>query len=210
MDFNDYNVKIIPPIVPTMPTKNNTRQNRDDRRQRSRLKSNMYLNEQEKDTFIPSDNSYTLYNNKGQLYASTIKKNAAMNKVIVLEDQRTNISDSPILLKKDERNLINAPEYARTFLPLDKLPEDNRFKSLFYNDINCELSHPNHDVSTTLLTPMYCSYDSYSSFVNRDPRNSMFRELTEEKPRLICRTMKELQDKYFNAPEYIDFKDAKI
>lgn len=104
----------------------------------------------------------------------------------------------------------NEQEYARTFLQLDDLPKDNRFRNLFHSTQNSITSHPNRDVSMTLLTPMYNSYESYSSFLNQDPRNTMYQELVHDKPRLICHTVKELQDKYFEPPEYIKFIDSRV
>lgn len=143
-------------------------------------------------------------------YNNEFNKLAFLEKTIILEDHRTNADPNNRVQKRVVRIDKNEPEYARTFLILKDLPEDNRFKNLFDADRNSIISHPNRDVSMTLLTPMYASYESYSSFLNQNPQNTMYQELTQDKPRLVCHTVKELQDKYFEKPDYIKFIDSRV
>ena len=137
----------------------------------------------------------TLYNNKGVLYADEKSKESTFRKYLTAE------------LDKIINEEHSGQEYARTFLPVQDLYEynyeSNRFKNLI-NDIN---SYLDMNVRGTLLTsPLYGSDNSYSSYINQNPRNELYQQVINNKLKQEVHTVKDLNEKYFLEPTYTSLK----
>lgn len=205
MDFSNFDIKIINPIAPI--TNNNKKQK--DEKQKSRLKQ-FYKITDKQDTYTPSDSFVpstpnSLYNAKGQIYAnSNFYKHltAELNKIINL--------DEPDKIE-DARTEVKGPEYARTFLVLEDLPQDNRFKYLFDDSKIIDKTVNNLDIRTTLpYTPCYMSDSSYSVYVNQNPNSEMYQQTVNNQPKQVIHNIKDYTEKYFQPTEYTSFKEHKI
>ena len=65
------------------------------------------------------------------------------------------------------------------------------------------LRRNNPNVRMVLLTsPLYGGENSYSSYINQNPNNEMFRHMIYDKPRLIVKNTNDFYDKYFENDNF--------
>jgi len=200
MDFK-VNTKKVNPILPSSPPKNN-RQNKEHQHQYIFPKKKSISDDQYMPTIVNTPN--TLYDNHGVVYAKHepyppfVKRlEAVLEKEIPLED--VSITN------------VKSQEYARAYLPIQDLYEydftNNRFKYLL-EDIN---QYMDNDIrGTMLIAPAYGSDNSYSSYINGNPRSEMYQKIFNNKPYQVIHTLKDLHGRYFEPDTYTSIKPGKI